>query len=216
MRCLSECRPAGTGLIRAVTLMRGLLVLLLLASVVPSGASRQWAPVQTAVLVAADRAPTTPTTALSAVVPGHAVRMSLTGSSKQGLPVTSYRAGDVAQLSAPVLAVVAAEEAGGIVYRTGSRTDNALSDASAVSFRDPISSSTSAEHPQVFRPGDKVWAVDTAKLRPESVLRDGVPPGHVSVSATSDEIRAAIIDDPFLADLGLKPLDEFGAYRIPR
>jgi hypothetical protein len=38
----------------------------------------------------------------------------------------------------------------------------------------------------------------------------------VSVFATPEEIRAAIIDDPLLAALGLKPLDEFGAYRIPR
>jgi hypothetical protein len=110
----------------------------------------------------------------------------------------------------------AAEDAGGIIYRTGARTENALTDSSGVSFRDSVSSSTSAEHPQVFRPGDKIWGVDTAKLPLGAVVRDGVPLGHVSVFASPEEITAAIIDDPFLAELGLKPLDEFGAYRIPK
>jgi hypothetical protein len=43
-----------------------------------------------------------------------------------------------------------------------------------------------------------------------------VPPGHVSVFATPEEITAAIIDDPLLGELGLKGLDEFGSYRIPK
>jgi len=110
---------------------------------------------------------------------------------------------------------VAAEE-GGTIYRTGSRTEGALTDPSGVSFRDSVSSSTSSEHPQVFRQGDKIWGVDTAKPPPGSVVRDGVPEGHVSVSATPDEITSAIVDDPFLAELGLNGLDEFGAYRIPK
>jgi len=113
---------------------------------------------------------------------------------------------------------VAAEtaDAGGIIYRTGSRTPNALTDSSGVSFRDSVSSSLSAEHPQVFRPGDKVWGVDTSGLPSGSVVRDGVPAGHVSVYATPDEIMGAIVDDPFLGQLGLKPLDEFGSYRLPK
>jgi RHS repeat-associated protein len=109
-----------------------------------------------------------------------------------------------------------ADDVGGMIYRTGSRTDNALTDASGVSFRDSLSSSLSPQHPQVFRPGDKVWAVDTSGLPPGTVVRDGVPPGHVSVLATPDEIRGAIVDDPLLASLGLRPLDEFGSYRLPR
>lgn len=109
-----------------------------------------------------------------------------------------------------------ADDVGGMIYRTGSRTDNALTDASGVSFRDSVSSSLSSQHPQVFRPGDKVWAVDTSRLPPGAAVRDGVPPGHVSVNATPGQIRDAIVDDPFLGGLGLKPLDEFGSYRLPR
>lgn len=119
-------------------------------------------------------------------------------------------------LSALEASRIAAKTEGGIIYRTGSRTPHALTDSSGVSFRDSVSSSTSAAHPQVFRPGDKIWGVDTSRLPPGSVVRDGRPPGHVSVSATPEQITAAIIDDPFLAELGLKRLDDFGAYRLPK
>jgi hypothetical protein len=94
---------------------------------------------------------------------------------------------------------LAGDDIGGIIYRTGSRTDNALTDASGVSFRDSVSSSLSSEHPQVFRPGDKIWGLDTSKLPAGSVVRDGVPPGHVSVYATPEQIRAAIVQDPLLS-----------------
>jgi hypothetical protein len=85
-----------------------------------------------------------------------------------------------------------------------------------VSFRDTISSSLDPDHPQIFRPGEKIWALDPSRLSTGTVVRDGVPPGHVSVFATPDAIRAAIIDDPTLAASGLKSLDEVGAYRLPR
>jgi hypothetical protein len=108
---------------------------------------------------------------------------------------------------------LAAEDAGGLIYRTGPRTDNALTDASGVSFRDSISSS--ADRVQVFRRGDKIWAVDTSKLPPGSVVRDGGPAGHVTVRATPAQIREAVVDDPALRDLGLKRLDD-GSYRLPK
>jgi RHS repeat-associated protein len=101
----------------------------------------------------------------------------------------------------------------GNVYRTGSRTDAALTDPTGVSFRDSISSS--ADQIQVFRAGDKIYAVDTSKLPPGSVIRDGVPNGHVSIRATPDQIRAAVVDDPDLSGLGLKKLDD-GSYRLPK
>ena len=66
----------------------------------------------------------------------------------------------------------------------------------------------------MFKAGDKIYAVDTAKLPPGSVVRDGVPNGHVSIRATPDQIRSAIVDDPDLAGLGLKKLDD-GSYRMP-
>ena len=105
------------------------------------------------------------------------------------------------------------EDATGLIYRTGAQTDNALADASGVSFRDSVSSS--ADRVQVFRRGDKIWAVDTSKLPPGSVVRDGVPAGHVTVIASPAQIRAAIVDDPALRDLGLKQLDD-GSYRLPK
>jgi hypothetical protein len=112
--------------------------------------------------------------------------------------------------------VAKAAEEGGVIYRTGSRTENALTDPSGVSLRDSVSSSLSAEHPQVFRPGDKIWGVDTAKLPPGSVVRDGTPAGHVSVFASPEEINAAVVEDPLLAGLGLKSLDDFGSFRITK
>ena len=101
----------------------------------------------------------------------------------------------------------------GTIYRTGARTDGALTDPTGVSFRDSISSS--ADRVQVFKPWDKIYAVDTAQLPPGSVVRDGVPDGHVSVIATPDEIRAAVFDDRILRDSGLKLLDD-GSYWLPR
>lgn len=101
----------------------------------------------------------------------------------------------------------------GAIYRTGSRTDGALTDPTGVSFRDSISSS--ADGAQVFKPGDKIWAVDTAELPPGSVVRDGVPAGHVSVNATPGAIRAAVFDDPILSGSGMKLLED-GSYRLPK
>lgn len=124
--------------------------------------------------------------------------------------------GNLWSLHGSSVAANGAEDLGGIIYRTGSRTDGALTDASGVSFRDSVSSSLSSEHPQVFQPGEKIWGVDTSQLPPGSVVRDGVPPGHVTVNATPEQIRKAIANDSFLSDLGLKPLDEFGTYRLPK
>lgn len=100
------------------------------------------------------------------------------------------------------------------IFRTGSQTDNALTDPSGVSFRDSVSSS--ADGSQTFRPGDKIYAVDTAQLPPGSVVYDGSPPGHVSVFATPDEIRSALVTDfPDNPLIGLDPLDD-GSFRLPK
>jgi hypothetical protein len=106
-----------------------------------------------------------------------------------------------------------------LIFRTGSRTDNALTDESGVSFRSSVSSSTSTEHPQIFKPGDKIWAVNTAQLPDGSVVADNIPPGHVSVFASPGNIRGAIVPSGpgnFLEELGLKALEELGSYRLPR
>lgn len=65
----------------------------------------------------------------------------------------------------------------------------------AVSFRDSLSNPLPevGQKPQpVLRPGEKYIEVDTNKLPPSSVIIDGgtkgLPPGHVSVKATPQEI----------------------------
>jgi hypothetical protein len=50
-----------------------------------------------------------------------------------------------------------------VIYRTESQTDNAFTDPNGVSFRDSVSSSANGE--QVFRPGDKLYAVDTRAVQ---------------------------------------------------
>jgi hypothetical protein len=124
-------------------------------------------------------------------------------------PISGGAFSTAAPAAAPVAAAVssrasreAAASAGRtpqVIYRTGSQTDAALTDASGVSFRDSVSSA--ANGGQTFRAGDNIWAVDTARLQPGSVIVDGgtiaggrlIPPGHVSVRATPAEIRNATI-----------------------
>jgi hypothetical protein len=107
--------------------------------------------------------------------------------------------------------------AGQIIFRTGSRTDTSLTSDTGVSFRNSVSSS--ADGQQIFRPGDKIWSVDTSQLPDGSAVFDDDPPGHVSVFATPDEIRAAVVAsgaDNFLAQLGFKMLEEPGSYKITK
>ena len=56
-----------------------------------------------------------------------------------------------------------------------------------------------------------MFAVDTARLPNGSVIRDGIPDGHVSVFATPEQIRQAITDVPWL---DLRKLAD-GSYRLP-
>jgi len=43
-----------------------------------------------------------------------------------------------------------------------------------------------------MKPGKPFIAVDTSKLPPGSVVPDNIPPGHVSVKATAEQIVNAI------------------------
>jgi RHS repeat-associated protein len=94
------------------------------------------------------------------------------------------------------------------IYRTGSQTDNALTDSSGVSFRSSVSSS--ADNGQVFQPGSKLYSVDTSLLPDGSVVPDDDPAGHVSVYASPDGS-----DNP-LNDFGLKALDDGSSYRLSK
>jgi hypothetical protein len=60
--------------------------------------------------------------------------------------------------------------------------------------------------------------VDTSRLPDGSVVVDDVPPGHVSVFATLEEIQAAVIPSGpgNLEQLMFKALEEIGSYRIPK
>ncbi|MEU8529038.1 RHS repeat-associated core domain-containing protein [Streptomyces sp. NPDC048629] len=138
--------------------------------------------------------------------------------------VLTLAAVGVGRLVAKGLAFSAAQSAGvatlktqpRYIFRTGSQTDNALTDASGVSFRRHASSSANMQ--QVFKPGDKIYAVDTDLLPPGAVVPDGVPDGHVSVFASPDEIRGAVVpagEGNPLAGMGLKELKD-GAYRLPK
>ena len=103
------------------------------------------------------------------------------------------------------------------IYRTGSQTGNALTDAAGVSFRDSISSDATGA--QVFQPGAKIYTVDTSQLPPGSVIFDGNPAGHVSVFASPAEIQSAIVPQGAanpLSDFGLKALEDGSSYRIPK
>lgn len=46
----------------------------------------------------------------------------------------------------------------------------------------------------VFRPGREAIAVDPSKLPPGSVVYDNIPPGHVSVRATVEQLLDAFIE----------------------
>ena len=82
------------------------------------------------------------------------------------------------------------------IYRQGRSNDSAIKDirvdADGTSFRDSLSNSLPADGPAVLKPGKQYIGVDTTKLPPGSVVVDNIPPGHVSVKATAEEIVQAI------------------------
>lgn len=65
-------------------------------------------------------------------------------------------------------------------------------DADGVSARDSLSNPLPADGPSVLNPGKPYIAIETSRLPPGSVIVDNVPPGHVSIRATADEIVEAI------------------------
>jgi hypothetical protein len=107
------------------------------------------------------------------------------------------------------------------IYRTGSQTTEALTDESGVSFREHVSSA--ADGTQTFKHGENIYAADTTKLPSGSAVVDGGvngnPPGHVSVKATPEQIKAAIVErgpDNPLDGLGLKDAANTSSYKLPK
>lgn len=109
-----------------------------------------------------------------------------------------------ATTGSPSSATRASQSSGGgsapqsdIIYRGGGSNPGNLKTRpgeSAVSFRDSLSNPTGSRQSPVFKPGDQYIGVDTNKLPFGSVVRDNNPPGHVSVRATPEQIKDAIVD----------------------
>jgi RHS repeat-associated protein len=85
----------------------------------------------------------------------------------------------------------------GTVFRSGGSNPGNLTmreGEDALSFRDSLSNPIDSATNPVFRPGSKYIAVDSSKLPDGTVVRDNMPPGHVSVTASPEQIKNAIID----------------------
>ncbi len=112
---------------------------------------------------------------------------------------------------------VAAED-GTTLFRTGSQTDNALTDPNAVSFRSSVSSA--ADQGQVFSSGDKIRSIETSSLPDgSSVVYDDVPDGprlSIGHARRDSSCHHRGWSRQPSEELGLKPLTDPGAYRLPR
>ena len=82
------------------------------------------------------------------------------------------------------------------IYRSGRYNESAAKDirvdADGVSFRDSISNPFPKPENLPMRPGPYI-IVDPSKLPPGTVIPDGVPPGHVTVTATLKEIVEGMV-----------------------
>ena len=84
----------------------------------------------------------------------------------------------------------------GLIYRSGGSNPGSLKlrpGEDGLSFRDSVSNPLGTHEPAVFKPGSDYISVDSAKLPAGSVVRDNVPEGHVTVRASPQEVKAAIV-----------------------
>jgi len=90
-----------------------------------------------------------------------------------------------------------------IIYREGTPSPSNLKlrpGEEALSFRDSLSNPIPKGERPVLRPGKNYIGIDTSKLPPGSVVPDGVPgsavtpPGHVSVTATPEQLKDAVVE----------------------
>jgi RHS repeat-associated protein len=89
-----------------------------------------------------------------------------------------------------------AGEAGSLFRAGGSNPGNlkVRPGDDGLSFRDSLSNPIDAKNSPVFKPGDQYIEVDADRLPAGSVVRDGDPPGHVTVrDATPEQINGAIV-----------------------
>ena len=83
----------------------------------------------------------------------------------------------------------------GLIYRNGGANPANLTPRdgeSAVSFRDSLSDPIGEGTKPTFT-ADKYTVVDVSKLPPGSAVRDNNPPGHVSVTATTEQVKKAVV-----------------------
>jgi hypothetical protein len=91
------------------------------------------------------------------------------------------------------------EQIPSVIYREGTPRPGNLTprsvDNGSLSFRDSLSNPIDSASRPVLRPGEPYIGIDTSQLPSGSVIMDGIPPGHVSVSGVSpEELRQAVIE----------------------
>jgi RHS repeat-associated protein len=117
-----------------------------------------------------------------------------------GPPKGSGSLADVPAGSPPSMPSYVGDE--GLIYRSGGSNPSSLKvrpGEDGLSFRDSLSNPIPLDPKKgpVFRPGDDYIVADTAKLPAEAVVRDGIPPGHVTVKGlTPQQIKDAIVTPP--------------------
>jgi RHS repeat-associated protein len=88
-----------------------------------------------------------------------------------------------------------AEQELGTIFRSGGSSPSDLTPRAgetSLSFRDSLSDPIDSKANPVFKKSEYI-AVDSRKLPVGSVVRDNIPPGHVSVRATIQDLKGAII-----------------------
>ncbi len=83
-----------------------------------------------------------------------------------------------------------------LLYRKGGSNPGSFklrAGEEGLSFRDSLSNPLDGKQCPVFPPGADYVSVDPAKLPTGSVVRDNVPPGHVTVTgATPTQVKGAV------------------------
>ena len=86
----------------------------------------------------------------------------------------------------------------GVIYREGDPSPSNLKTREgeeALSFRDSLSNPIESKDRPVLRPDKKYFGIDTQKLPAGSVVRDNVPPGHVSVKGVDPQtLKDAVVE----------------------
>ncbi|MGA2649985.1 MAG: hypothetical protein ABSF28_05670 [Terracidiphilus sp.] len=80
----------------------------------------------------------------------------------------------------------------GVIFRSGGTNPGNLI-GEDLSFRDSLSNPIDSESNPVFAPGDKYFGVNASQLPEGSAVLDNNPAGHVSVNASAEDIKDAVV-----------------------